>query len=281
MNVSRLSLASLATWHTHRLRAVLSLEFPLQPIQDLAGAAPYSHSLIPPFVYQTWSSNRLGRTHRRHVERFRRLNPELSFVFFDDQRMHDYMAGAWRDHPVYEVFANARYPQLATDVFRYCLIHERGGFWFDISKGLSTPICALLRPGSTGLVSYERRTTSPADQGPANEAQRFPANIVAQYGFGFAPRHPVLAMAIESIVADHPRFRGKVMARPKAAILDFTGPDMFTRVVREYLAMTDDPSLVQTGINFDGAAIWSLPGAYVRFFRTPPYKFAREDVIVG
>jgi hypothetical protein len=108
-----------------------------------------------------------------------------------------------------------------------------------------------------------------------------PDNIVAQYGFGFAPQHPILAITLESIVASYPSFKGRVTDQPKAGILDFTGPDMFTRAVRQHLAHTHDRGLVQTGVDFDGETIWKLPGSYVRFFRAPPYKFARNDAIVG
>jgi mannosyltransferase OCH1-like enzyme len=276
----RLSLISLLRWQGIRLAAILRGEFPLGSINDSAATAAYHHAAIPPIVYQTWSSNHVGRTHFRQVERFRQLNPELSFVLFDDAQMVAYMARHWAHHPIHEVFASARYAQLAADVFRYCLLYERGGFYFDISKGLNAPICSLLRPDATGFIGYEHRL-APSTPNPAAAAvPRLPDNIVAQYGFGFAPTHPLLGLVLEDIVQSYPRFRGRIMSSPKAAILEFTGPDMFTRAVRRYLAGRADPHLVQASVDFEGQAIWTLKGSYVRFFDTPPYKFARDDTIV-
>jgi hypothetical protein len=38
--------------------------------------------------------------------------------------------------------------------------------------------------------------------------------------------------------------------------------------------------LVQAGVDFNGTAIWNMKGSYVRFFSSPPYKYARWDAIV-
>jgi mannosyltransferase OCH1-like enzyme len=271
-----------ANWYAYRLKAVCTLEFPLVEIDDFPATAAYDHSRIPPVVHQTWSSNLVGRTHARELLTFRRRNPELSFVLYDDEQMDAYMGDHWGAHPIYRIYQRARYPQLATDIFRYCLIFERGGFYFDIGKGVEVPICSMLRPSATGLISYENRI-SPAVTGDAEDsglANPFRDNIVAQYGFGFRKGHPLLQLLIERICEAYPRFKGKVAEYPKRAILDFTGPDAFTAVVRDYVAQTGDRDLVRAGVNFNGSAIWNMKGSYVRFFSAPPYKFARRDAIV-
>jgi mannosyltransferase OCH1-like enzyme len=273
------SILSLTNWYLFKLRAVCAVEFPLVRIDDAPASAAYAHSRIPPLVHQTWSSNRLGRTHARQIARFRDLNPELSFRLYDDAQMHAYMDEHWGGHPIHAIYKHARYAQLATDIFRYCLIHDRGGFYFDISKGLRVPICSLLRADSTGLITYERRL-SPDERGAGSGDNPYRDNVVAQYGFGFAPGHPLLGIVIDRICRSYPSFKGAVVPSPKEAILRFTGPDMFTAALRDYMAQTQDGGLVQAGVDFNGEAIWKMKGSYVRFFSSPPYKYARSDAIV-
>jgi len=183
-------------------------------------------------------------------------------------------------HEIYQIFKQARYAQVATDVFRYCLIYERGGFYFDISKALRVPIHSLLRPHSTGLITYEHRIwPTPGSQAEC-EATPYRDNVVAQYGFGFAQGHPLLGAVIERICEAYPHYKGKVFKKPKDAILSFTGPEMFTEALREYRSRHQDEALTQAGVDFNGEAIWKLKGSYVRFFSSPPYKHARQDAIV-
>jgi len=274
------SMLSLAGWCFLRLRAVCGAEFPLVRIDDAPATATYAHARIPPLVHQTWSSNRLGKTHARQIARFRQLNPELTFLLYSDAQMSAYMDEHWDGHPIHDVYKHARYAQLATDVFRYCLIYERGGFYFDISKGLRVPICSLLREESTGLITYEHRLSPAVPPTPGDDANPYRDNVAAQYGFGFAPGHPLLGIVIDRICRSYPSFKGHVVPSPKEAILRFTGPDMFTGALRDYLAGTHDSDLVQAGVDFNGEAIWKMKGSYVRFFASPPYKHARSDAIV-
>jgi mannosyltransferase OCH1-like enzyme len=275
-----LPLSSRANWYGYRLKAVCSLEFPLVRIDNSPATAEYAHSQIPPLVHQTWSSKRLGKTHARQLALFRQRNPELDFVLYDDAQMNGYMDDRWTAHPIYDIYKNVRYAQLATDIFRYCLVYDLGGFYFDISKGVEAPICSVLHPSATGLISYEHRISPHLCAGDACCRDPHRDHIVAQYGFGFSPGHPLLGMVIAGICDAYPRFKGKVVDRPKQAILDFTGPDAFTRSVRQYLSQTGDGDLVRAGVDFNGAAIWNMKGSYVRFFSTPPYKYARRDAIV-
>jgi len=271
---------ALAKWYLYRLSAVCRFEFPLVSLGDSIPTARYPYSHIPPFVHQTWSSDRFGKTHAQQLMNFRKMNPELTFLLYDDAQMYAYMDANWRSHKIYDIFRNARYAQVATDIFRYCLIYEQGGFYFDVSKGLSEPICSFLQPQSTGLITYEHRIWPTVPPSAECAAAPYRDNIVAQYGFGFAKGHPLLGAVIERICEAYPSYKGRVFAKPKDAILSFTGPEMFTAALRDYRSRRHDESLVQAGVDFNGETIWKLKGAYVRFFSAPSYKHARRDAIV-
>jgi mannosyltransferase OCH1-like enzyme len=269
-----------ANWYGYKLKAVCSFELPLVQVESSPATAQYAHSRIPPVVHQTWSTNRVGKTHARQLVLFRKNNPELAFALYDDAQMNAYMEESWRSHQIYEIYNKARYAQLATDIFRYCLVYERGGFYFDINKSLGVPICSLLHPRATGLISYETRISPAEGAADGSGDNPFRDNIVAQYGFGFSSGHPLLRSLIDGICESYPRFKGEVVAYPKQAILHFTGPDAFTRAVRQYLSQTHDDDLVRAGVDFNGAAIWNMKGSYVRYLSAPPYKYARRDAIV-
>jgi mannosyltransferase OCH1-like enzyme len=265
----------------YAVQAALLGQLPLAPLCNAPASAAYAHSRIPPFVYQTWKTNSFGRSHFRQLQRFRQLNPELSFVLFDDAEMSDYMQQHWAQHPIYGIFQNAHYGQLKTDIFRYCILHERGGFYFDISKGVSAPICSFLRPDGEALITYEKTDCVIAPEPVLYERQLHPDKLIAQYGLGFTPRHPVLGAMIENMCKYYRVFQGRVFHKPKFGILSFTGPGMFTKTVREHLLVAPDPHLIQAGVDFNGKSIWSMRGAYVRFSATPPYKHARNGAIVS
>jgi mannosyltransferase OCH1-like enzyme len=277
---TKLPITSLAKWYLYKFTAVCALEFPLVSLGNAPATAPFAHRHIPPFVHQTWSSDRFGKTHARELAAFRETNPDLTFLLYDDAAMNAYMREHWGTHEIYQIFLKARYAQVATDVFRYCLIYERGGFYFDISKGLRAPIRSLLGANSTGLITYEHRIWSTPQSQTECKATPFRDNVVAQYGFGFASGHPLLGAVIERICETYPTYQGRVFRKPKDAILSFTGPEMFTEVLREYRSRHQDEALTQAGVDFNGEAIWKLKGAYVRFFSSPPYKHARQDAIV-
>lgn len=277
---ANLPLSSLFQWYLYKLTAIFAFEFPLVSLGDTPATIEFTYPNIPPFVHQTWSSDRFGKTHARQLAVFRNKNPDLTFLLYDDAKMHAYMGDNWRTHEIYQIFARARYAQVATDIFRYCLIYERGGFYFDISKALQTPIRSLLGAHSTGLITYEHRIWPTVGSQTECETTPYRDNVVAQYGFGFAKGHPLLGAVIKRICEAYPAYKGKVFKTPKTAILSFTGPEMFTEALRDYRSRQHDEALMQAGVDFNGEAIWKLKGAYVRFFSAPPYKHARQDAIV-
>ncbi|MBS0543622.1 MAG: hypothetical protein JSR40_07780, partial [Proteobacteria bacterium] len=65
-----------------RGRYYLTNELPLQLVADREKLQAVEQS-IPTTVYQTWEDRYFGKTHARELEKFRDINPELSFVIFD------------------------------------------------------------------------------------------------------------------------------------------------------------------------------------------------------
>lgn len=262
-----------------RGRYYLTNELPLQLVADREKLQAVEQS-IPTTVYQTWEDRYFGKTHARELEKFRDINPELSFVIFDQQQLGAYMAEHWGEHPIHRIFANVRFGPMRADIFRYCILFERGGYYFDINKACTTPLTALHPRDASALISYEGSDCIVLPDDEAMGRMQHPDKIVCQWGLAFAPGHPVLARMIDNICHHYDYFRNRSFSFPKSAILAFTGPGMFTKTVREAFSAGDHAGVAQAGIDFNGSGIPRLNGSKVRYLTVPAYAAARNAVIV-
>ena len=58
------------------------------------------------------------------------------------------MQERWGSHPIGDLYQRAQFGVMQADLFRYCMIHDRGGFYLDINKILIVPLRTLLHQGS-------------------------------------------------------------------------------------------------------------------------------------
>ena len=255
-------------------------ETPMQMLGDCEAKSPSSLLKIPPIVYQTWEVNYFGKTHFSEIQKFRALNPDLQFQFFAKERLENYMEEVWGQHPIYPIFKGAKFGPMLADIFRYCILFERGGFYFDISKGCAVSITSLCSANATGLISYEAHDCVVIPKPNAMRRMLHPEKYVLQWGMGFAKEHAFLRLLLENICEYYPFFKGKSFAVPKNAILSLTGPGMFTKTLREYLDANEDANLVQAGIDFNGHGIYSLKGSEVRYATISSYAGSNKSLIV-
>ena len=234
---------------------------------------------IPPIVYQTWETKDFGRKHAQAISRFRRLNGDLNFYLFDKSLRDSYMKTFWGERLISEMYFRSLFGALKADIFRYCLIQERGGYYFDISKGLDTRITALHQAEATGIISYEN---NPFQSQSFPGALSHPSNLAVQWGFGFSPSSRLLELHIRRIEANFENYLGRIFPKPKQAILELSGPVAFTQSLHEFASMnTDDfEKIQQLGIDFDGHGIFSLPGSGSRYLRSPGYADSENQPIL-
>ena len=235
---------------------------------------------IPNVVYQTWEVNYFGKTHHAQIQQFRDLNPDLSFKLFAKDALENYMEENWGSHPIYSIFKKSKFGPMLADIFRYCILFERGGFYFDISKGCAVPITSLCSANSTGLISYEAHDCVVIPNPRAIETMLHPEKYILQWGMGFTKGNLILEKMIENICEYYPYFQGKSFAVPKNAILSLTGPGMFTKTIREVFDQNPNTYIDQAGIDFNGAGIYSLKGSWVRYSTVPAYASIQNKIIL-
>jgi mannosyltransferase OCH1-like enzyme len=255
-------------------------ELPMLELHDRDATQQFTNQIIEPVVYQTWEDRFVGKTHFKEIELFRALNPDLNFKLFDRQQRETYMREYWGEHPIFPIFTESQFGPMKADIFRYCLLFERGGFYFDISKGCSIPLGSLLQPNSSALISFESHDCVIPPNPVLNNRLQHAEKQVLQWGMGFAKGHPILQRMIENICCHYPLFKGVAFQNPKNAILRFTGPGMFTKTVREYFDGQEDESVTQAGVDFMGAGIFALKGSWARYSKAPSYVNSKNKLIV-
>ncbi|MAV29355.1 MAG: hypothetical protein CMF43_06090 [Legionellales bacterium] len=191
---------------------------------------------IPQQVFQTWETRYTGKTHASSLAALRALNPTLSFYLYDAQKRDDYMQTRWGDHPISSIYFNAKFGPLKADLFRYCILFDRGGYYLDFNKDCFRPLNAIHKPEHLGFILFEDTDCYIPPYSEHHLQLKQPFNHLSQWILGFSPGHSFLKLLIDRICDAYPLFKGRVFHHPKLAILNFTGPGMYTSVMREYLA---------------------------------------------
>lgn len=205
---------------------------------------------IPSVLYQTGESKRITAPHFRRLKTFRNLNGDLDHLFFDANARLSYMEAYWTDRKILDVYKNSLFGQLQADIFRYCIVFDRGGYYCDLNKSLRAPFTSFHPAKAVGLISFETNlaTTQPSNRLPGGILH--PRHQILQWSFGFEPQHPILAEIIEDIEKAHSNYAGRVFSSPKAAILSLSGPQAFTRAVWKVARGSGLANITQVDFDF-------------------------------
>lgn len=235
---------------------------------------------ITPAVYQTWESNDFGKRHAKEMNKFRSLNPGLDFYLYNRERRDAYMLKSWGNRPIYLAYKNAKFGQIKADIFRYCIVFEFGGYYFDISKGCSVPLNTLHSPSSVGLLTNESNDRRIPVSPQLLQVYIEPKKLFVQWAFGFSPQNPILGTAIKLIEEELESYQSREFENPSAAVLDFSGTHLFTRAVDEYALVHGLNEISQSGIDFNHHGIFSLNGSDARYLQVPNYKLSRKSKLL-
>ena len=245
-------------------------EYPLRRITNYTAPLDATWK-IPGICYQTWVDDKFGKSHASEIRKFRNLNPDISWLLFDENKLNDYMLKFWGQHPIYQVFIKSKFGPMRADIFRYCILFDRGGYYFDISKGCESPIRMMHDKNCEALISFENNSHSNTLEVETSALLDHPHNLIIQWGFGFAKGHIFLEEVIRSIVDRYRDYEGTIFQNPKEAILELTGPRAFTAAVQSKINTSNLQFVTQAGIDFHGRGIYALRGSFVRYFTEEHY----------
>ena len=97
-----------------------------------------------------------------------------------------------------------------------------------------------------------------------------------QWGLAFSSKNLFLESLINNICSDYKYYRDKVFENPKVAILNFTGPGMYTKVMRKYIEDYDIGSFKELDVKFNNNGIFRLKGSNFRHYTIPSYTYLRN-----
>lgn len=197
--------------------------------------APFVCARIPSRVIQIddRGEQSLSPFSKAAVATVRQFNPGFEHLFFDDNRMSDFIE---RHFPQYRrVFRSFRFPIQRFDFFRYLAVYQLGGFYFDTDVFLASSLSPLLDSGC--VFPFETLTTNGFLRNTFGMDWE-----VGNYGFGAAPGHPFIREVINNCVraAEDPEWTRPMMHsiprlfREEFTVLYTTGPGLVTRTLAEY-----------------------------------------------
>ena len=191
---------------------------------------------IPFHVYQTWKSrDTLTKPILKIIEKNKKLNPEFTFHFYNDQECDAFIQTHF-SKDIYQAYQsiNPVYGACRADFFRYCLIYEKGGIYLDIKSYLKKPIRTIIQPDDTCILDL-----------PRNNFEKWRKNkpTYEQWLLMYAPKHPYLKFVIDSITKailnkQIPTCLENVKTPcSKQRVLFLTGPDAYSKYINEYIQL--------------------------------------------
>jgi len=238
-------------------------------LSDTTSKIKYNQK-ISTIVFQTWISKKFNLSHYLGLQMFRKLNPELSFKLYNDKRMDSYMRRRWSEHKIYEVYKKSIFGPLRTDIFRYCILYDKGGYYFDIDKMCKKKLIDLHSPSASALLTFEPYFYKKENNKKVSRFLKMKNRYICQWGMGFQKKHPLLNILINKICQKYLVIKNKTFENYFNAGSYFTGPAMFTETVREFLRNKIDKNICFLKTNFNNNGIFRIKGSHLRYVLLRP-----------
>ena len=88
-----------------------------------------------------------------------------------------------------------------------------------------------------------------------------------------------MEILIEKIIDNYSFYKNKKFSNPKLAILNFTGPGLYTKVVRNYIENYGLNNISQLDVKFNNNGIFKLKGSSFRYNLMPSYTYLENEFI--
>ena len=229
-------------------------------------------------VYQTWVSNKFNKNHYIQLIKFREINPQLNFKFYNQKQMDMYMKKNWQKHKIFKIYNKVNFGPLQTDIFRYCILYDMGGYYFDIDKMCLAPLVSLHPNNASALITHEPYYHKRETNLKVKKILKSSNYNLCQWGFGFKKKHIILKMLIDKICEKFENYNNYRFKTFIKGATKFTGPALFTNVIRNFIKSKKDKNLFFIKTNFNGFGVFRIKGSHWRYILKRPawtYKNVR------
>jgi mannosyltransferase OCH1-like enzyme len=123
-------------WHVPAFSPKVNTDNDKAPILH-AGVLPETTPSIPRVIYQTWKSHDMPTRMATAVAALRAANPSFEYRLFDDDECRAFLVENFLP-AVVEAYDTLVPTAFKADLWRYCVLYLRGGFYVDIKF---IPVC--------------------------------------------------------------------------------------------------------------------------------------------
>ncbi len=214
--------------------------------------------MIPKKIWQTWKGpytklpTVMGHDLRKLTESWIKLNPGYTYYYCDDEECLSMIRQ--KDPELYQCVLECNRVKVASmksDIFRYFVLYEYGGFYADIDTICCASIGSWLKPGIRFILSPEDSSI-----------------YFQQWFMGSEKGHPVLKALLNNIKR---KFNEGINYSHSDFVHTSTGPAIFTHTVLDYLGIERRDNLRELSASYNELAKVIDSGIFIyddyRYFR--------------
>lgn len=170
---------------------------------------------VPRTIVQTWKSHIVPKSFEFTVNVMKDLNPEYSYILYDDKEARDFIVKHYNNHIV-KAYDTLKPPAYKADLFRYCYLYKHGGVYIDMKTVLQVPLHSVIGHNTPLVLSQE---VLPA--------------AISNFFLATAPNNPFLAYLIKRVC-------WSIVNREKGVDMwDITGCTAFGRCLNNHLNLPE------------------------------------------
>lgn len=189
----------------------------------------HTHKL-PKLIHQTWKTLNVPIVVQRHVNSWKRLNPEYEYRLWTDDEIDVYMI---HRHPeLTRAWTIMNHIEKA-DTFRYAILFDQGGIYADVD----VTCVKSIKQWSKGIDNVELYIGFEVMTERHDWKDWFARKYqICQWTMGGVPGHPVFKLVLKKIVQFFAEFNSE--QRERMGVMESTGPGIWTDAVMEHLRET-------------------------------------------
>ncbi len=203
---------------------------------------------IPKVIVQTYKTSKLPLIVRWKIRKFKKMNPEYVYEFYDDERVDAFIKSEF-DNETYSLFKRIDIGAARADFFRYAILYKKGGVYLDIDSFILKKLDEFVLPTDSAIISLESNL-----------------QYYVQYALFFEQGHPFLKRTLE-LVIDNLKTN-----RYPYDIHKMTGPSVFAQAINECKKEIPNVKFRQLDIDYDKMVQFSFPMS-----KTFLYGFSRKN----
>lgn len=186
---------------------------------------------IPKIIHQVYSELNLPIEYQNNVNYLKDKNPNWEHRLYGSEAMLAYVKREFPEiYPYYDRI-DPSYAACKADLFRYLVIYNEGGVYFDIKSGAHTPLDEMLEVDDVYLLAHWPKSEAQTGHhrgisNPNGELQQF--HIIAIKG------HPFLKFVIDTVCNNIKRYN-PIFHGSGGSVMVLSGPITYTNIIKPLL----------------------------------------------